>query len=80
MQVSISEAKTSFSKLIRLLETHKEESITIAKNGRPVAMLSLIPETPVSKRIGVGKNKFTILGDFDTDNKAIADALSEDLL
>ena len=42
MQVNILEAKTNFSKLIRLLETKKEDSITIARNGKPVAKITLI--------------------------------------
>ena len=39
MQVNIFEAKTDLSKLIRLLETSQEESITIARYGKPVAKL-----------------------------------------
>ena len=33
-------------------------------------------ETPVSKRIGVGKGKFAVKGDFDADNAEIADTLT----
>ena len=75
MQVNILEAKTDFSKLVRLLETKKEDYITVARNGKPVVKITLISETPVSKRIGVGKGKFTVKGDFDADNDEIADAL-----
>ncbi len=75
MQVNILEAKTDFSKLVRLLETKKEDFITVARNGKPVVKITLISETPVSKRIGVGKGKFTVKGDFDADNDEIADAL-----
>ena len=39
MQVNIFEAKTDLSKLINLLETKEEESITIARRGKPVAKL-----------------------------------------
>ncbi len=76
IQVNILEAKTEFSKLIRLLETKKEDSITVARNGKPVAKITLINETPVSKRIGIAKGKFTIKGDFDADNKEIADMMT----
>ena len=76
MQVNILEAKTNFSKLIRLLETKIEDSITIARNGKPVAKITLIHETPVSKRIGIARGKFTINGNFDADNDAIADLLT----
>ncbi len=74
-QVNILEAKTDFSKLLRLLETKKEDYITIARNGKPVAKITLINETPVSKRIGIAKGKFTISGDFDSDNAQIADMM-----
>lgn len=76
MQVNILEAKTDFSKLIRLLETKKEDFITVARNGKPVAKITLINETPVSRRIGVAKGKFTVKGDFDADNQALSDMLT----
>ena len=76
LQVNILEAKTNFSKLIRLLETKKEDLITVARNGKPVAKITRINEIPVSNRIGVAKGKFTVNGDFDGDNEEIADMLT----
>ena len=75
MQVNILEAKTDFSKLIRMLESKREDCITVARNGKPVAKITLVQETPVSKRIGVAKGKFSVKGDFDEDNREIADML-----
>lgn len=75
-QVNILEAKTDFSKLIHLLELKKEDYITIAKNGKPIAKLILISDTPIENRIGKGKGKFCINGNFDEDNNVIADMLS----
>ena len=75
MQVNILEAKTDFSKLIRLLETKKEDYITVARNGKPVAKITLINEIPVSKRIGIAKGKFTVKGDFDADNDEITEIM-----
>ena len=75
MQVNILEAKTEFSKLIRLLETKKEDYITVARNGKPVAKITLINEIPVSKRIGIAKGKFTVKGDFDADNDEITEMM-----
>ncbi|MCR4792678.1 MAG: type II toxin-antitoxin system Phd/YefM family antitoxin [Lachnospiraceae bacterium] len=72
IQVNMLEAKTDFSKLINLLETKKEDYITIARNGKPVAKITLINESPVSNRIGIAKGKFRIKGDFDSDNEEIA--------
>ena len=76
MQVNILEAKTDFSKLIRLLESKREDCITVARNGKPVAKITLVQETPVSKRIGAAKGKFDMKGDFDADNQEIADMLT----
>ena len=52
MQVNILEAKTELSKLIRLIETGKEDQIIIARYGKPVAKMTVYNDTPVSKRIG----------------------------
>ena len=75
MQVNILEAKTDFSKLIRMLESNREDCITVARNGKPVAKIRLVQDTPVSKRIGVAKGKFSVKGDFDEGNREIADML-----
>ena len=72
IQVNILEAKTDFSKLIRLLETKREDSITVARNGKPVVKIVPIDSPPVSKRIGVAKGKFTVPDDFDEGNEEIA--------
>ena len=80
LQVNILEAKTDFSRLIRLLETKKEDFITVARNGKPVVKITLINETPVSKRIGIAKGKFTVNGDFDADNDAIAESMTGGIL
>ena len=76
LQVNILEAKTDFSKLIRLLESKKEDYITVARNGKPVAKISLINEVPVSNRIGIAKGKFNVYGNFDSDNEEISDILT----
>ena len=73
MQVNILEAKTDFSKLIRLIETNREDEIRVARNGRPVVKITAIEKKPVSKRIGVAKGKFTMPDDFDAENEAIAE-------
>ena len=72
MQVGVFEAKTDFSKLIRLVESKREESITVARNGRPVAKIVPYDNAPVSKRIGVAKGKFEVPDDFDAGNEEIA--------
>ena len=41
MQVNILEAKTELSKLIRLIETGREDQIIIARYGKPVAKMTV---------------------------------------
>ena len=72
MQVNVFEAKTDFSKLIRLIESGREEFITVARNGRPVVKIVPVESTPVSKRIGIAKGKFEVPEDFDAGNDEIA--------
>lgn len=52
-----------------------QDFITVARNGKPVAGITLINETLVSRRIGVAKGKFTVKGDFDAENGEIAEML-----
>ena len=78
--MNILEAETDFSGLLRLLESGREDCVTFLRNGRPVVKMTLINEAPVSKRIGAGKGKFNLNGDFDADNREIADMLMEGLL
>ena len=80
MQVGVFEAKTDFSRLIRLVESKREESITVARNGRPVAKIVPYDNAPVSKRIGVAKGKFEVPDDFDAGNEEIAAMLMGDEL
>ena len=62
-QVNMLEAKTNFSKLIRLLENKEEDEIIIARDNQPVAKIVLY-EKPQNRRIGVAKGLF---GDLDLD-------------
>ncbi len=80
MQVNVLQAKTDFSKLIRLVESGREEYITIARNGKPVARI--VPETrpAVSRRIGIAKGKFSAPADFDANNDEAAAMLMEGTL
>ena len=80
MQVNVFEAKTDFSKLLRLIESKREESITVARNGKPIAKIVPYESAPVSRRIGIAKGKFTVPDDFDADNEEIAAMMTgEDL-
>lgn len=77
MQVNVMEAKTDFSKLIRLLESRWEDHIIVARNGRPVVKITLVEESPVSRRIGIARGKFRAPEDFDANNDEAAAMLME---
>ena len=77
LQVNVKEAKTEFSKLIRLIEGGREDEITLARNGRPVARIVPISKPPISRRIGVAKGKFEVPDDFDAVGEEIAAMLTE---
>ena len=71
MQVDILEAKTNLSNLVNLIESGQEESIIIAKDGKPVVKMVLYSETPVSKRIGIAKGKLKSPADLDLHNDEV---------
>ena len=71
MQVNIADAKKDFSKLVRLVENKKESRISVARNGKRVAYIVPAEETPVTKRIGVGKGRFKAPDDFDANNEEV---------
>lgn len=72
MQVNILEAKTNLSRLIRLIETGKEEQIIIARYGKPVVKMTVYNDVPVSKRIGVAKGRLQFPADLDRYNDEAA--------
>lgn len=72
MQVNILEAKTELSKLIRLIETGREDQIIIARYGKPVAKMTVYNDAPVSKRIGIAKDRLKSPDDLDRHNEEIA--------
>ena len=72
LQVNILEAKTDLSRLIKLIETGKEDNIIIARYGKPVVKMSIYNDVPVSNRIGIAKGKFEAPADLDQENSNIA--------
>lgn len=76
MQVNVLEAKTDLSRLIKLIESKREDEITIARNGNPVAKLVPLEKKPISKRIGVAKGRYKAPDDFDRGNEEIAAMLT----
>lgn len=77
MQVNILEAKTELSKLIKLIETGKEDHIIIARYGKPVVKMTVYNDTPVSRRIGIAKGKIQAPDDLDQYNEEIVRLFGE---
>ncbi len=71
MQVNILEAKTNLSNLVRMVETGEEEVIIIARYGKPIVKMTIYQDTPISKRIGVAKDRLKTPVDLDLDNAQI---------
>lgn len=72
-QVNILDAKNNLSKLILSLERREADYITIARNGKPVAKLTLFEDSDIKTRIGVAKGKFTVPDSFDWCNDEITE-------
>lgn len=71
MQVNILEAKTNLSNLVRLIETGQEDSIVIARYGKPVVKMVVYKDVSAAKRIGAAKGKLPSPVDLDRDNAEI---------
>ena len=72
MQVNILEAKTNFSKLVRLIETKQEDRIIVSRHGRPVMKMVSVYDAPIESRIGIAKGKLKSSADLDVGNDEIA--------
>ena len=62
-QVSIHEAKTQFSRLLRRVAAGEE--ITITNRGVPVARLVPVPPKKAQRVLGIYRGQFTVPDDFD---------------
>ena len=78
-QVNMLEAKTDLSRLVRMLETKQEEVIYLARNGKAVVQMTLIPQRSVSKRIGIAEGKFTVPDDFDSWDREVEEMFGGEL-
>ena len=78
-QVNMLEAKTDLSRLVRMLETKQEEVIYLARNGKAVVQMTLIPQRSVSKRIGIAEGKFTVPDNFDSWDQEVEEMFGGEL-
>ena len=67
IKINMLEAKTNLSKYISILESKQENEIIIARNGNPIAKLTLVAVEP-QRRIGVAKEYYEQLKDFNTND------------
>lgn len=63
MEVSVHEAKTHLSRLLRRVA--EGEEVVIAKSGRPVARLVAIAPARPRRRLGLDAGRVRIAEDFD---------------
>ncbi len=70
-QVNMLEAKTELSRLVKMLEMRQEEVIYLARNGKAVAQMTLIPQESVHKRIGVAEGKFRVPDEFESWDREV---------
>lgn len=78
-QVNMLEAKSDLSRLIRLLESKQEDVIYLARKGKAVAQMTLIPPKSANRRIGVAEGKFKVPDEFDIWDREIEDMFGGEL-
>lgn len=78
-QVNMLEAKSDLSRLVRLLESKQEEVIYLARNGKAVVQMTLIPKKPAGRRIGVAEGKFEVPDEFDEWDREVEDMFGGEL-
>ena len=76
-QVNMLEAKTELSRLVKKLEDHEEDVIYLARNGKPIVQMTLLPPAKAQKRIGIAKGKISVPADFDKWDQDIAELFEE---
>lgn len=70
------DAKTHLSRIVSDLESHPDDQVVIARNGRPVAVLRSIAGDVIHRseqRIGVARGAFILGDDIDSPYGDLAD-------
>lgn len=65
-------AKTHLSRLVDAIERGAEREIVIVRNGKPIARLVPVADSPVEQRIGVARGLFEVPDDIDAHNAGVA--------
>lgn len=72
-KVNMLEAKTDLSRLVRMLENGTEDVIYLARSGKPVVQMTLIPRQELVQRIGIAQGRFRVPDAFDAWDEEIED-------
>lgn len=75
MQVNMLQAKTELSKLIASLENKEQNEIYIARDGIPVAVLTLYQPDGGKRKLGKFNGKYSIPDESDDVDALIADMM-----
>ena len=78
-QVNMLETKTDSSKHVGMLESRQKDVTYLARNETAVVQMTLIPEKPASKRIGVAEGKIRVPDEFDMWDKEIEEMFGEEI-
>ena len=70
--VTVLQAKSILSRLVRAVETGSEREIIITRNGRPVARLVPFEAPSLGPRLGVAKGVFTVPEDLNARDAELA--------
>lgn len=65
VQVNMLEAKSQLSALVKQLEDGVEDSVVIARNGKPVALVISYDSSQAARRIGVARGLKLVADDWD---------------
>jgi len=79
LQVNMFQAKTELSKLIVSLENEEYEGIIIARNGKPVAKITLYDKDSSVRQLGMFNGKYTIPDDIDGNNDEVLALMGDEL-
>jgi antitoxin (DNA-binding transcriptional repressor) of toxin-antitoxin stability system len=65
------------SRLVQSIETCERNEVVIARNGRPVALLTSLRPAMQQRCLGVAKGNFRVPASIDDDNSLILDLLEQ---
>lgn len=71
LQVNMFQAKTELSKLVASLESGEYEGIIIARNGKPVAKITLYDKDSPIRQLGMFNGKFEVPDNIDESNDEV---------